>query len=158
MWQYATLEALNATTLRVDAMARNTAPFRPGERYYSPVTYFWPDYYQKPPNVSKWAQILKFAGTLGIVVLNRNSGNWDTYDKDFDTQAKLALAAGARRAVFYVKTQYLAATLPAGDPGRNNVPDVDKYTPDYIFGQIAKAKSQYGDVCQGVFLDETING
>ena len=156
--KYATLEAMNATTLRVDTMAKNTAPFRPGERYYSPVTYFWPDYYQKPPNVSKWAQILKFAGTLGIVVLNRNSGNWDTYDKDFDMQAKLALAAGSRRAVFYTKTQYLAATLPKGDPGRNNVPDVDKYTPDYIFGQITKAKSQYGDVCQGVFLDETING
>lgn len=156
--QYATLEALNATTLRVDAMAENTAPFRPGERYYSPVTYFWPDYYQKAPNVSKWGQILKFAGSLGIVILNRNSGNWDTYDKDFDTQAKLALAAGAKRAVFYVKTQYLAATLPQGDAGRNNVPDVDKYTPDYIFGQIAKAKSQYGDVCQGVFLDEAING
>lgn len=156
--QYATLEALNATTLRVDAMVKNIAPFKPGERYYSPVTYFWPDYYQKAPNVSKWGQILKFAGSLGIVILNRNSGNWDTYDKDFDTQAKLALAAGARRTVFYVKTQYLAATLPKGDPGRNNVPDVDKYTEDYIFGQIAKAKSQYGDVCQGVFLDETING
>ena len=156
--QYATLEALNAETLRVDALGKIIAPFRPGERYYSPVTYFWPDYYKKSPEVSKWAQILKFAGSLGIVVLNRNSGNWDTYDKDFDTQAKLALAAGARRTVFYVKTQYLAATLPAGDPGRNNVPDVDKYTPDYIFGQVAKAKSQYGDVCQGVFLDETING
>ena len=156
--QYAPLEALNATTLRVDALAKNIAPFRPGERYYSPVTYFWPDYYQKAPNVSKWGQILKFAGSLGIVILNRNSGNWDTYDKDFDTQAKLALAAGAKRAVFYVKTQYLAATLPKGDPGRNNVPDVDKYTEDYIFGQVAKAKSQYGDVCQGVFLDETING
>lgn len=156
--QYATLEALNATTLLVDALAKTISPFKPGERYYSPVTYFWPDYYQKAPNVSKWAQILKFAGSLGIVILNRNSGNWDTYDKDFDTQAKLALAAGAKRAVFYVKTQYLAATLPAGDPGRNNIPNVDKYTEDYIFGQIAKAKSQYGDVCQGVFLDETING
>ncbi len=156
--QKADLLSVNALTLRVDEMAKNTAPFRPGERYYSPVTYFWPDYYQKAPNVSKWAQILKFAGSLGIVILNRNSGNWDTYDKDFDTQAKLALAAGAKRAVFYVKTQYLAATLPAGDPGRNNVPDVDKYTEDYIFGQVAKAKSQYGDVCQGVFLDETING
>lgn len=156
--QKAGLADVNALTLRVDAMAKNTAPFRPGERYYSPVTYFWPDYYQKPPNVSKWGQILRFAGSLGIVILNRNSGNWDTYDKDFDTQAKLALAAGAKRAVFYVKTQYLAATLPAGDPGRNNVPDVDKYTEDYIFGQVAKAKSQYGDVCQGVFLDETING
>lgn len=155
---YATREDLNVTALRVDAMAKNTAPFRPGERYYSPVTYFWPDYYQKPPNVSKWGQILKFAGSLGIVILNRNSGNWDTYDKDFDTQAKLALAAGAKRAVFYVKTQYLAATLPEGDPGRNNVPDVDKYTEAYILGQLSKAKSQYGDVCQGVFLDETING
>ena len=156
--QYATLEALNTTTLRVDALAKTISPFRTGERYYSPVTYFWPDYYQKAPNVSKWGQILRFAGSLGIVILNRNSGNWDTYDKDFGTQAKLALAAGAKRAVFYVKTQYLAATLPQGDPGRNNIPDVDKYTEDYIFGQVAKAKSQYGDVCQGVFLDETING
>nr|DAQ26360.1 MAG TPA: Spherulation-specific family 4 [Caudoviricetes sp.] len=155
---YATLEALNETTRRVDALGKTLTPFKPGERYYSPVTYFWPDYYQKAPNVSKWAQILRFAGSLGIVILNRNSGNWDTYDKDFDTQAKLALAAGAKRAVFYVKTQYLAATLPAGDPGRNNIPNVDKYTEDYIFGQVAKAKSQYGDVCQGVFLDETING
>lgn len=155
---YATVEALNTTARRVDALGKTLTPFKPGERYYSPVTYFWPDYYQKAPNVSKWDQILRFAGSLGIVILNRNSGNWDTYDKDFDTQANLALAAGAKRAVFYVKTQYLAATLPAGDPGRNNVPDVDKYTEDYIFGQIAKAKSQYGDVCQGVFLDETING
>jgi hypothetical protein len=156
--QRASLEDINAVSRRVDALSKTITPFKPGERYYSPVTYFWPDYYQKPPNVSRWGQILKFAGSLGIVILNRNSGNWDTYDKDFDTQAKLALAAGARRAVFYVKTQYLAATLPAGDPGRNNIPDVDKYTEDYIFGQIAKAKSQYGDVCQGVFLDETING
>lgn len=156
--QKAGLTDVKALTLRVDEIAKNVSPFKTGERYYSPVTYFWPDYYQKSPNVSKWGQILRFAGSLGIVILNRNSGNWDTYDKDFDTQAKLALAAGAKRAVFYVKTQYLAATLPAGDPGRNNVPDVDKYTEDYIFGQVAKAKSQYGDVCQGVFLDETING
>lgn len=152
------LTDLNDVTRRVDSLGAMLSPFKPGERYYSPVTYFWPDYYQKAPNVSKWGQVLKFAGSLGIVILNRNSGNWDTYDKDFDTQAKLALAAGAKRAVFYVKTQYLAATLPAGDPGRNNVPDVDKYTPDYIVGQIDKAKTQYGDVCQGVFLDETING
>lgn len=156
--QYETLEAANALTLRVDTLSKTITPFKPGERYYSPVTYFWPDYYQKAPNVSKWGQILKFAGSLGIVILNRNSGNWDTYDKDFDTQAKLALAAGAKRAVFYVKTQYLAATLPAGDPGRNNIPDVDKYTEDYILSQIDKAKTQYGDVCQGVFLDEAING
>jgi hypothetical protein len=158
--QYATLEVANATTLRVDALAKTISPFKPGERYYSPVTYFWPDYYDdgKPGKTSKWAQILKFAGSLGIVILNRNSGNWDEFNVDFQKQAKLALAAGVKRAVFYVKTQYLAATLPAGNPGRNNIPDVDKYTEAYILSQIEKAKTQYGDVCQGVFLDEAING
>ena len=158
--QYETLEAANALTLRVDALSKTITPFKAGERYYSPVTYFWPDYYEdgKPGKTSKWAQILKFAGSLGIVILNRNSGNWDEFNVDFQTQAELALAAGAKRAVFYVKTQYLAATLPAGDPGRNNIPDVGKYTEAYILSQIEKAKTQYGDVCQGVFLDEAING
>ena len=157
---YTTLEASNALTLRVDALSKTITPFKAGERYYSPVTYFWPDYYEdgKPGKTSKWASILKFAGSLGIVILNRNSGNWDEFNVDFKKQAELALAAGAKRAVFYVKTQYLAATLPQGDPGRNNVPDVDKYTEEYILGQIEKAKTQYGDVCQGVFLDEAING
>lgn len=158
--QKAGLPDLNDVTRRVDSLGAALSPFKPGERYYSPVTYFWPDYYDdgKPGKTSRWAQILKFAGSLGIVILNRNSGNWDEFNVDFKKQATLALAAGAKRAVFYVKTQYLAATLPAGDPGRNNVPNVDKYAPDYILGQIDKAKTQYGDVCQGVFLDETING
>ncbi len=158
--QKAGLPDLNDVTRRVDSLGAALSPFKPGERYYSPVTYFWPDYYDdgKPGKTSKWAQILKFAGSLGIVILNRNSGNWDEFNVDFKKQAELALAAGAKRAVFYVKTQYLASTLPAGDPGRANVPNVDKYTPDYILGQIDKAKTQYGDVCQGVFLDETING
>lgn len=152
--------AVSAVDSRVDAMAKTITPFKPGERYYSPVTYFWPDYYEdgKPSKTSKWAQIVKFAGSLGIVILNRNSGNWDEFNVDFKKQAELALAAGAKRAVFYVKTQYLAATLPQGDAGRNGIPDVDKYTEAYILSQIDKAKTQYGDVCQGVFLDEAING
>lgn len=154
------LVELNAVSHKVDDLAASLSPFKPGERYYSPVTYFWPDYYDdgKPGKTSKWAQILKFAGSLGIVILNRNSGNWDEFNVDFKKQAELALAAGAKRAVFYVKTQYLVATLPDGDPGRDNVPDVDKYTPDYILSQIEKAKTRYGDVCQGVFLDEVITG
>lgn len=158
--QKAGLEAVSAVDSRVDAMAKTITPFKPGERYYSPVTYFWPDYYDdgKPGKTSKWAGILKFAGSLGIVILNRNSGNWDEFNVDFKKQAQLALAAGAKRAVFYVKTQYLAATLPQGDAGRNGIPDVDKYTEAYILSQIDKAKTQYGDVCQGVFLDEAING
>lgn len=155
--QRAALEDINAVARRVDTLSKTITPFKSGERYYSPVTYFWPDYYEDG-KTSKWASILKFAGSLGIVILNRNSGNWDEFNVDFKKQAELALAAGAKRAVFYVKTQYLATTLPAGDPGRANVPDVDKYTEDYILSQIDKAKTQYGDVCQGVFLDEAING
>lgn len=158
--QKAGLADLNDVTRRVDSLGAALSPFKPGERYYSPVTYFWPDYYEdgKPGKTSKWAQILKFAGSLGIVILNRNSGNWDEFNVDFKKQAELALAAGAKRAVFYVKTQYLAATLPDGDPGRDNVPDVSKYTEAYILSQIEKARTQYGDVCQGVFLDEVITG
>jgi hypothetical protein len=154
----ATSEQLKAVAAQADRASAATSPFHVGERYYSPVTYFWPDYYKTAQGDSKWAKILAFAGSLGIVILNRNSGNWDTYEKDFETQARLALNAGAKRAVFYVKTQYLAATLPPGDEGRNNIPNVDKYTPEYILGQLEKAKTQYKDVCQGVFLDETITG
>lgn len=154
----ATSEQLKAVADQADRATAATSPFHAGERYYSPVTYFWPDYYKAAQGDSKWAKILAFAGSLGIVILNRNSGNWDTYEKDFETQARLALNAGAKRAVFYVKTQYLAATLPPGDEGRNGIPNVDKYTPEYILGQLEKAKTQYKDACRGVFLDETITG
>ena len=133
-------------------------PFRSGERYSSPVTYYWPDYYDEAKGTSKWAKALKAAGTLGIVILNKDSGNWDEKNEDFGKQAARALAAGARRAVFYVKTQYGVASLPSNDPARNGVPNPDKYTKEYILGQIAKFTEQYGDVAQGVFLDETING
>ena len=154
----ATSEQLKSVAAQADRATAATSPFHVGDRYYSPVTYFWPDYYKTAQGDSKWAQILAFAGSLGIVILNRNSGNWDTYEKDFETQARLALNAGAKRCVFYVKTQYLAATLPQGDEGRNGIPNVDKYTPEYILSQLEKAKTQYKDVCQGVFLDETITG
>lgn len=154
----ATSEQLKAVADQADRATAATSPFHVGDRYYSPVTYFWPDYYKAAQGDSKWSKILAFAGSLGIVILNRNSGSWDTYEKDFETQARLALNAGAKRAVFYVKTQYLAATLPPGDEGRNNIPNVDKYTPEYILKQLEKAKTQYKDACQGVFLDETITG
>ena len=156
---YATAEALAKVKQAAEAAAEAVAPpFRPGERYSSPVTYYWPDYYNEKQGTSKWAKALKAAGTLGIVILNKDSGNWDEKNEDFGKQAARALAAGARRAVFYVKTQYGVASLPSNDPARNGVPNPDKYTKEYILGQIAKFTEQYGDVAQGVFLDETING
>lgn len=156
---YATAEALTKVKQAAEAAAEAVAPpFRSGERYSSPVTYYWPDYYDEAKGTSKWAKALKAGGTLGIVILNKDSGNWDEKNEDFGKQAARALAAGARRAVFYVKTQYGVASLPPNDPARNGVPNPDKYTKEYILGQIAKFTEQYGDVAQGVFLDETING
>ena len=156
---YATADALAKVKQAADAAAESVAPpFRSGERYSSPVTYYWPDYYDEAKGTSKWAKALKAAGTLGIVILNKDSGNWDEKNEDFGKQAARALSAGARRAVFYVKTQYGAASLPSNDPARNGVPNPDKYTKEYILGQIAKFTDQYGEVAQGVFLDETING
>ena len=156
---YATADALTKVKQAAEAAAEAVAPpFRSGERYSSPVTYYWPDYYDEAKGTSKWAKALKAAGTLGIVILNKDSGNWDEKNEDFGKQAARALAAGARRAVFYVKTQYGVASLPSNDPARNGVPNPDKYTKEYILGQIAKFTEQYGDVAQGVFLDETING
>lgn len=156
---YATTEALAKVKQAAEAAAEAVAPpFRSGERYSSPVTYYWPDYYNESKGTSKWAKALKAAGTLGIVILNKDSGNWDEKNEDFGKQAARALAAGARRAVFYVKTQYGVASLPSNDPARSGVPSPDKYTKEYILGQIAKFTEQYGEVAQGVFLDETING
>lgn len=156
---YATSAALAKVKQAADeAAATIVPPFRSGERYSSPVTYYWPDYYDEAKGTSKWAKALKAGGTLGIVILNKDSGNWDEKNEDFGKQAARALAAGARRAVFYVKTQYGVASLPSNDPARAGVPNPDKYTKEYILGQIEKFTSQYGEVAQGVFLDETING
>ena len=155
---YVKKEELTALEGQIDALIADRSPFKAGARYSSPVTYYWPDYYNESKGTSKWAKALKAGSTLGIVILNKDSGNWDEKNVDFGKQAQLALSAGAKRAVFYVKTQYGVASLPAGDPARNGVPNPDKYTKEYILGQIAKFTEQYGEVAQGVFLDETING
>lgn len=155
---YVKKEELTALEGQIDALIADRSPFKAGARYSSPVTYYWPDYYNESKGTSKWAKALKAGSTLGIVILNKDSGNWDEKNVDFGKQAQLALSSGAKRAVFYVKTQYGVASLPAGDPARNGVPNPDKYTKEYILGQIAKFTEQYGEVVGGVFLDETING
>lgn len=143
----------------VEDALRQVSPFKNGARYYSPVTYYWPDYYQdgKPGQFSKWAQTLKFRDNLGYVILNRNSGDWEADEPDFKKQGELALGAGAKRLLFYIKTQYGAAINPDAEDNRG-VPNAAKYTKEYILEQLARAKKWYGDLVQGVFLDEVING
>lgn len=132
----------------------DTSPFKAGSRYYSPVTYYWPDYYKK--ELSQWSKVLKFGDSLGIVILNRNSGDWASYDKDFHTQGQLAKGAGAKRSIFYVKTQYGAAGNP--EEWGVGVPNADKYTKEYIIQELDYCRTHYPDIFDGVFLDEFING
>ena len=143
----------------VEDALRQTNPFKNGARYYSPVTYYWPDYYQdgKPGQFSKWAQTLKFRDNLGYVILNRNSGDWEAQDVDFQKQGELALGAGAKKVLFYIKTQYGAAIHP-DDEANRGIPNAAKFTKEYILEQLKRAKHWYGDLVQGVFLDEVING
>lgn len=152
---------LDMHSLDIRELQRTNKPFKVGERYYSIVSYTWPDYYHdqdaNPATVSKWNRFLSFGNALGIGILNRNSGNWDTFDNDFKVQGEIAKNKGVKRLVFYVKTQYGAASGVDWD-GRGNIPDKDKYTKEYIMGQIEKFKTQYGSLAEGVFLDEVING
>ena len=143
----------------VEDALRQTNPFKNGARYYSPVTYYWPDYYQdgKPGQFSKWAQTLKFRDNLGYVILNRNSGDWEAQEVDFQKQGELALGAGAKKVLFYIKTQYGAAINPDSEENRG-IPNTSKFTKEYILEQLKRAKHWYGDLVQGVFLDEVING
>ena len=143
----------------VEDALRQTNPFKNGARYYSPVTYYWPDYYQdgKPGQFSKWAQTLKFRDNLGYVILNRNSGDWEAQEVDFQKQGELALGAGAKKVLFYIKTQYGAAINPDAEENRG-IPNAAKFTKEYILEQLKRAKKWYGDLVQGVFLDEVING
>lgn len=143
----------------VEDALRQTNPFKNGARYYSPVTYYWPDYYQdgKPGQFSKWAQTLKFRDNLGYVILNRNSGDWEAQEVDFQKQGELALGAGAKKLLFYIKTQYGAAINPDAEDNRG-IPNAAKFTKEYILEQLKRAKYWYGDLVQGVFLDEVING
>lgn len=143
----------------VEDALRQTNPFKNGARYYSPVTYYWPDYYQdgKPGQFSKWAQTLKFRDNLGYVILNRNSGDWEALEVDFQKQGELALGAGAKKLLFYIKTQYGAAINPDAEENRG-IPNASKFTKEYILEQLKRAKHWYGDLVQGVFLDEVING
>nr|DAR83209.1 MAG TPA: Spherulation-specific family 4 [Caudoviricetes sp.] len=155
---YAKKAELQTLQEQIEALIADQRPFKAGQRYSSPVTYYWPDYYNESKGTSKWARALKAGSTLGLVILNKDSGNWDQKNEDFGKQAARALSAGAKRCVFYVKTQYGVASLPPQAEARRGVPNPDKYTKEYILGQIAKFTEQYGDVVGGVFLDEVING
>lgn len=149
--------------------AQRSFGFQAGENYYSPISYWWADYYSRQN--SKWAKTLKFGETLGIVILNKSSGDWGTgVDQDFLTQGKLAEAAGAKLVAFYIKTRFGANSKYATEQYRAriqkslNVPmeQVTKFTQDYVIqtakNVIAWYKGQSKIANVAIFLDEVPNG
>nr|DAX45669.1 MAG TPA: Spherulation-specific family 4 [Caudoviricetes sp.] len=144
-----------------------------GQRNISMVTYYWPDYYNRdqPGKVSQWDKTLLFGDTLGIVILNKSSGNWgDKVDNDFLTQGKLAEAAGAKYVAFYLQTRYGAnsefATPAYFERIRKNLnvsaEAVREDTEEAILAQVrnlvAWYKNQGGLRKFAIFLDEVVNG
>lgn len=143
------------------------------QRNISMVTYYWPDYYNRdqPGKVSQWDKTLLFGDTLGIVILNKSSGNWgDKVDNDFLTQGKLAEAAGAKYVAFYLQTRYGAnsefATPAYFERIRKNLnvsaEAVREDTEEAILAQVrnlvAWYKNQGGLLKFAIFLDEVVNG
>lgn len=134
-----------------------------GQHYYSPVTYTWPDYYNG--DRSKWAKFLAFGNTLGLVILNRASGDWlsKRKDHDFEVQGQLAKGAGAMRVLFYIKTRHGANMPGMPDTYREKVrsnlgvsmDEVTKFTNEFIINSAKAVKEDFGDIFGGVFLDET---
>ena len=143
-----------------------------GQRNISMVTYYWPDYYNRdqPGKVSQWDKTLLFGDTLGIVILNKSSGNWgDKVDNDFLTQGKLAEAAGAKYVAFYLQTRYGAnsefATPAYFERIRKNLnvsaEAVREDTEEAILAQVRNLVAWYkkgGLTKFAIFLDEVVNG
>ena len=144
-----------------------------GQRNISMVTYYWPDYYNRdqPGKVSQWDKTLLFGDTLGIVILNKSSGNWgDKVDNDFLTQGKLAEAAGAKYVAFYIQTRYGAnsefATPAYFERIRKNLnvsaEAVREDTEEAILAQVRNLVTLYkvqGGIRKfAIFLDEVPNG
>lgn len=132
--------------------------FETGRNYYSPVTYQWPDFYNG--DKSHWLKYSAFGNALGIVILNRASGDWSEYDADFHKQGQIIKSAGAKRVVFYIKTLYGAAVDPQkySEEFKQPLSETGKYTHEYIVKTALKVKKEYPEVFGGIFLDEAING
>ena len=107
---------------------------RSNEQFFSPVTYYWADYYKNEN--SQWGKVLD-VDHLGFTIINNANGAGAEKSTDFEKQVAIARSKGVK-ILGYVHTGY-------GQRDKTEIlSDVKKHIEWYNV--------------DGIFLDETISG
>lgn len=107
---------------------------RSNEQFFSPVTYYWADYYKNEN--SQWGKVLD-VDHLGFTIINNANGAGAEKSTDFEKQVAIARGKGVK-ILGYVHTGY----------GQRDKTE--------ILSDVRKHIEWYG--VDGIFLDETISG
>ena len=142
------------------------------DRNISATSYWWPDFWnENTQKGSEWRKLLNTGSSLGIVVLDKASGDWgDTVDDNFLKQGMLAEAAGAKWCAFYLSSRFGAMAEEADAAYREEVrknlnvtmDKVERATFDMIVQQAKNIVAWYkgeGKIKKvAIFIDEAPSG
>lgn len=142
------------------------------DRNISATSYWWPDFWnENTQKGSEWRKLLNTGSSLGIVVLDKASGEWgDAVDENFLKQGMLAEAAGAKWCAFYLSSRFGAMAEEADAAYREEVrknlnvtmDKVERATFDRIVQQAKNIVAWYKGEDKikkvAIFIDEAPNG
>lgn len=142
------------------------------DRNISATSYWWPDFWnENTQKGSEWRKLLNTGSSLGIVVLDKASGEWgDDVDDNFLKQGMLAEAAGAKWCAFYLSSRFGAMAEEADAAYREEVrknlnvtiDKVERATFDRIVQQAKNIVAWYKGEDKikkvAIFIDEAPNG
>lgn len=142
------------------------------DRNISATSYWWPDFWnENTQKGSEWRKLLNTGSSLGIVVLDKASGEWgDAVDDNFLKQGMLAEAAGAKWCAFYLSSRFGAMADEADAAYREEVrknlnvtmDKVERATFDRIVQQAKNIVAWYKGEDKikkvAIFVDEAPNG
>lgn len=142
------------------------------DRNISATSYWWPDFWnENTQKGSEWRKLLNTGSSLGIVVLDKASGEWgDAVDDNFLKQGMLAEAAGAKWCAFYLSSRFGAMAEEADAAYREEVrknlnvtmDKVERATFDRIVQQAKNIVAWYKGEDKikkvAIFIDEAPNG
>lgn len=136
------------------------------------TSYWHPDFWnENTQKGSEWRKLLNTGSSLGIVVLDKASGEWgDAVDENFLKQGMLAEAAGAKWCAFYLSSRFGAMAEEADAAYREEVrknlnvtmDKVERATFDRIVQQAKNIISWYKGPDKirkvAIFVDEAVHG